>query len=99
LVDFRQYLEDIHYCEPNADSIYSALLPLLRKGVGQDTGHAIRSAAIHQAFGAKRGVLAYSALYSQMMTGTVCKAQERRASSVPEDTGEMLSGAKRDEIH
>lgn len=74
-VDFRQYLTDICYCEPNAGGIAAALRPLLQKGRGPDGGCDARSAVIHQAFGAKRGVHAYSVLYSG------CGMSERPAPS------------------
>jgi glycosyltransferase involved in cell wall biosynthesis len=98
LVDFRQYLEDIHYCKPNADSIAVALQFLQRKGVGLDAGHVARSAVIHQAFGAGRGVLAYSALYSKIMAGTTGAMPQREAPSMHWSQEETRSGAKRDEI-
>ena len=81
LVDFRQYLEDIHYCEPSADGIAAALQPLLQKGAGLEAGRAARSAAIHQAFGAKRGVLAYSDLYSRVMAGAAGAVPANRSEA------------------
>ncbi len=80
LADIRQYLGDVSYCKPSADSIAAALQPLLRKGAGLDDGRAARSAAIHQAFGAKRGVPAYSALYSRVMAGTVGAVPAQRSN-------------------
>lgn len=70
LVDFRQYLDDIHYCEPSPDGIAAALRPLLQRGPGLDALVAARSAAVQQAFGARRGVLAYSSLYFRMLDGS-----------------------------
>lgn len=64
LADFRQYLDDVTYCQPDADSLTQALRPLLQKGAGLDQGRIARSEAIHRAFGAERGVREYSALYA-----------------------------------
>lgn len=67
LVDFRHYLDDIHYCQPTADSLAAALQPLIWRGPGLDGGGMARSAAIHRAFGAERGVRAYSELYFALL--------------------------------
>lgn len=75
LADIRQYLGDVSYCEPSAEGIAAALRPLLRKGAGLDDGAVARSAVIHQAFGAKRGVLAYSDLYSRVTQGAAGAVQ------------------------
>lgn len=103
LADIRQYLEGVSYCEPSVDGIATALRPLLEKGAGLDDGRADRSAAIHQAFGAKRGVIAYSALYAQVMTKAAGSSPEggdlvleRGVLVVPERQDTMQSGAKRD---
>ena len=99
LVDIRRYLEDVSYCKPSVDGIAAALQPLLRKGVvGLDAGRAARSAAIHQAFGAKRGVLAYSTLYFEVMAGTVGTMSERATLLMLEGQGSTQPGAQRDKI-
>lgn len=67
LVDFRQYLNDVHYCQPNPESLAAALRPLLQYGLDLAAGASERSVAIHQAFGAQRGVLAYSNVYIKLM--------------------------------
>jgi glycosyltransferase involved in cell wall biosynthesis len=81
LADIRQYLDDVSYCEPTAEGVASALLPLLQKGVGQDTGAASRSAEVHKTFGARRGVLAYSELYSRMIAATSGTTTECRSEA------------------
>lgn len=81
LVDFRQYLADVSYCDPSADGIAMALRSLLQKGAGLDDGAAARSAAVHQTFGARRGVLAYSALYSRVMAGTADAVPSHRSEA------------------
>lgn len=80
LADIRRYLEGVSYCEPSADGIAMALRTLLQKGAGLDDGATARSAAVHQTFGARRGVFAYSALYSRVTAGT--------ADAVPSHRGE-----------
>ncbi|GBL45102.1 glycosyltransferase [Sulfuriferula multivorans] len=99
LVDFRQYLEDVSYCEPSAGGIAAVLRHLLQKGAGLDGRGAARSAAIHQAFGARRGVLAYSALYSRVITETAGTVQALDETFVNGRQVNKQSGAKRDEIH
>lgn len=81
LADIRQYLGDVSYCEPSAEGIAAALRPLLQKGVSQDHRAIARSAAIHQSFGAKRGVLAYSDLYSRVTQGTTGSALAHRSQA------------------
>jgi glycosyltransferase involved in cell wall biosynthesis len=75
LVDFRHYLDDVHYCQPNPESLAAALRPLLQQN-DLETGAGERSTAIHNAFGARRGVLAYSNLYITLMA-SICPTQSR----------------------
>jgi glycosyltransferase involved in cell wall biosynthesis len=70
LVDFRHYLNELSYCPPDTLSLAAALRSKLAVGIGSDCDSVARSVAIHEAFGAKRGVLAYSTLYAQMMSDT-----------------------------
>lgn len=70
LVDFRQYLDDLHYCEPDALSIAKALRVLIEQHPTGLLGAADRSAAIHRAFGSRRGVQAYSSVYADLVAGT-----------------------------
>lgn len=99
LVDIRRYLDDVSYCKPSVDGIAAALQPLLSKGVvGLDAGRAARSTAIHHAFGAKRGVLAYSTLYFEVMASSVGAASERATLLMLEGQGSTQPGAQRDKV-
>lgn len=70
LVDFRQYLDDLHYCEPDTQSIANALRPLIEQHTTGLQGAEDRSAAIHRAFGSRRGVQAYCSVYADLVMGT-----------------------------
>lgn len=68
LKDFRHYLGEVSYCAPDAGPIASSLRALLGQAQHADpAGAQARSAAIHAAFGAERGVKAYSDLYRKLL--------------------------------
>lgn len=99
LADIRQFLDGIRYCEPTAASIAAELRPMLQKGAGLDEGSVARSAAVHLAFSAKRGVCDYSTLYSEAVSGAAGRVSGHGTPFMLERQRTTQSGAGRDKIH
>lgn len=71
LADVRQYVDGVSYSAPDAESLSAALRQAMARGPGLDPAGPARSAAVHGAFGAARGVRDYCRVYAELLGAAI----------------------------